>query len=462
MQDLSESQRPPLQIVTCGSVDDGKSTLLGRLLYDSKQVYDDQVIMAEDESKRFGTQNGELDLALLIDGLQAERDQKITIDVAYRYFSTQIRSFLVADAPGHEQYTCNLGTGASSADVALLLVDIRNGLVSQTRRHGCILDLLAIKHVIVAVNKMDLVEWQEDSFRDVERRIRSYTANLHFDTVTCIPISALVGDNVFRRHPSLNWYQGPTLIEVLETIDVETPQKNRSFRMPVQWVNRPSPDFRGYSGTISSGELNVGDTVVGCLTNEQAKVTSIFIGDHKSSGASTGQAVTVQLDRNIEMGRGEVMADSKDSADVSDQFAAKLIWLNEEPMFPQRQYLMKIGTQTTSCRILELRYVINVDTFAHEASHELHRNDIGYIKISTSRPVVYDAYQSDRNLGGFILIDRISNLTVGAGMIDFSLRRASNIQWQDSRSTKPREGDDLVKNLASSGLRDFRAQESRQ
>ena len=440
MQDERTSPQPPLRFVTCGSVDDGKSTLLGRLLYDSKHVYDDHLDTAIEESKRFGTQQGDLDLALLIDGLQAERDQKITVDVAYRYFSTPRRSFLVADAPGHEQYTCNLGTGASNADVALLLVDARNGVVTQTRRHICVVDLLAIRHLIVAVNKMDLQDWQQSPFEKVQHDLLEYSKNLQFETITCIPISALHGDNVATRSENANWYQGQTLIENLESIDVQTTATQQPFRMPVQWVNRPTSDFRGYAGTISTGQIETGDTVVGCLTQETANVTGIFDGDQSVSRAAAGQAVTVLLDREIEMGRGDVVSDPINPADVSDQFAAKLIWLNNEPMYPHRQYRIKIGTQTTSCRILDLRYVINVNTFSHEASHELQRNEIGYVKLSTSKPVVYDAYQSDRTLGGFILIDRISNETVGAGMIDFSLRRASNIKWQDFEIDKTTRG----------------------
>ena len=421
-------------------MDDGKSTLLGRLLIDSKQVFSDQLTVVEAESKRFGTRNGNIDLALLVDGLQAEREQNITIDVAYRYFSTANRSFIVADAPGHEQYTCNMGTGASNSELALLLIDARNGVVAQTRRHSCIVDLLAIRHVVVAVNKMDLMGWQQDTFTSIERDFREYAKNLQFESVTCIPISALSGENVFDRQTSPDWYDGPTLIEILDNIEVDALLSSQPFRMPVQWVNRPTSDFRGYSGTVISGELRISDPVVGCLTGETAKVTALFNADRQVSSVAKGQAITVQLDRQIELRRGDVLADIREPADVSDQFAAKLIWLINDPMLPQRQYLMKIGSQTTACRILELRFVIDTASFAHEASHELKLNEIGYVKISTSQPVAYESYQINRDLGGFTLIDRISNQTVGAGMISFSLRRAANTQWQAFEIDKVQRG----------------------
>ena len=439
-QFVSKKTKSPLRVITCGSVDDGKSTLLGRLLYDSSHVFTDQLDIASEESKRYGTQGGNLDLALLIDGLQAEREQKITIDVAYRYFSTPSRSFIVADTPGHEQYTCNMGTGASTSDLAILLVDARNGIVPQTRRHSCIVDLLAIKHVVVAVNKMDLIDWQEDLFHSIENDFRTYAENLNFDDIHCIPISALNGANVFVKASETPWYAGSTLVDVLENIEVDKEAKNHPFRMPVQWINRPTLDFRGYSGTVASGSLSVGDEVVGCLTGQLAKVSSIYDTDQEIDNVQAGHAVTVELDRQIDLGRGDVMASAAEPPDVSDQFAAKLIWLNDEPMLPQRQYLMKTGTLTTTCRILELEHVLNIDTFAHEASHELRLNDIAYIKLATTRPIAYESYHTDRHLGSFILIDRITHQTVGAGMIDFSLRRASNITWQSFQINKEQRG----------------------
>lgn len=439
-QFISGTTKPPLRVITCGSVDDGKSTLLGRLLYDSSHVFTDQLNTASEESKRYGTQGGDLDLALLIDGLQAEREQKITIDVAYRYFSTTKRSFIVADTPGHEQYTCNMGTGASTSDLAILLVDARNGIVPQTRRHSCVIDLLAIKHVVVAVNKMDLIDWHEDLFHAIERDFRTYAENLNFEGIHCIPISALNGANVFVTADESPWYTGPTLVEVLEDADVDERVTNLPFRMPIQWINRPTLDFRGYSGTVVSGSLAVGDEVVGCLTGQVARVASIHDTDQKVTNIQSGHAVTVELDRQIDLGRGDVMADAAKPPDISDQFAAKLIWLNDEPMLPQRQYLMKIGTLSTTCRILELEHVLNIDTFAHEASHELRLNDIAYIKLATTRPIAYEPYHTDRHLGSFILIDRITHQTVGAGMVDFSLRRAANITWQSFQINKEQRG----------------------
>ena len=442
-QFVGPETKPPLRIITCGSVDDGKSTLLGRLLYDSSQVFADQLSLAEEESKRYGTQGRSLDLALLIDGLQAEREQKITIDVAYRYFSTPKRSFIVADAPGHEQYTCNMGTGASNSDLAILLVDARNGIVAQTRRHCCIVDLLAIKHAIIAVNKMDLVDWSEERFNAIQTDFYDYAENLGLEHIHCVPISALDGGNVFSRNDRTLWYSGPTLLDVLEATEVDQDVSSLPFRMPIQWINRPTLDFRGYSGMVTSGSVAVGDDVVGCLTGETATVTTIYDTDKEVSAADTGHAITVELDRQIELGRGDVLASADRAPDVSDQFAAKMIWLNDEPMLPQRQYLMKTGTLVTSCRVTELEYRLNIETLAHEASHELNLNDIGYIKLATTRPIAYEHYQTDRKLGSFILIDRISHKTVGAGMIDFSLRRASNIQWQSFLINKEHRGSRL-------------------
>lgn len=433
----------PLRIVTCGSVDDGKSTLLGRLLYDTQHVFEDQLEVAEEESRRWGTQARELDLALLVDGLQAEREQKITIDVAYRYFSTANRSFIVADAPGHEQYTCNMATGASTASLALLLVDARNGVVDQTRRHTCILELLAIRHIVVAVNKMDLVGWTESAFEAISCDYLDYTSSLNFESVTTIPVSALDGDNISDTSENSKWYMGPTLIQALESAHVEGSQRKEPFRMPVQWINRPTPDFRGYSGTIASGEVRVGDEVVGCLSGITARVSSLMNADQEVASAIAGNAVTLQLDEHMELGRGDVIATSKARPEVSDQFATKLIWLGAEPMLPQRQYWMKIGTQTTSVRVLTLDYVIDISTLAHEASTKLELNQIARVKISVAKSVVFEPFHVNTNLGSFILMDRITNETVGAGMIEFSLRRASNIPWQPFQVDKVQRGRSL-------------------
>ena len=440
---MVDASKPPLRILTCGSVDDGKSTLLGRLLYDSSHVFADQLYVAQAESKRYGTQGSELDLALLIDGLQAEREQQITIDVAYRYFSTPNRSFIVADTPGHEQYTCNMGTGASNADLAVLLIDARHGIVAQTRRHCCIIDLLAIKHLVVAVNKMDLIRWDQNRFKAIETDFRNYAVDLSFTDIECIPMSALSGANVFVQAQEADWYAGPTLIHVLESLNVEKETDDRPFRLPIQFINRPSANFRGYSGTVTSGTLRVGDQVGSSLTGQAAKVTAIYDTDEEVLAVSSGHAVTIQLDHQIDISRGDILAPTHDVPSVSNQFAAKLIWLSEDAMLPQRQYLMKIGCLTTSCRVLELEYVINVETLTHEARHQLNLNDIAYIKLATTRPIAFDSYQTDRHLGSFVLIDRISYQTVGAGMIDFSLRRAANVTWQAYQIDKARRGAEL-------------------
>lgn len=430
----------PLRIVICGSVDDGKSTLLGRLLHDTKQVFADHLEAVEKESKRWGTQGNDTDLALLVDGLQAEREQKITVDVGYKHFSTSNRRYMVADAPGHDQYTSNMASGASTAEAALLLIDARNGIVDQTRRHSCILDMLAVRHIVVAVNKMDLSNWSEDRFESIVQDCQDYSSNLSFESIICVPVSALHGDNILDSSRNTPWYEGPTIVKSLDSIPLNSSAPARPFRMPVQWVNRPSPDFRGYSGTITSGEIAVGDEIVGCLSGSKAKVSALFNGDAQVTSAQQDQAITLQLDRNVELGRGDVVATATRPPEVSDQFAAKLVWLGNEPMFPQRQYSLKIATQTTSARILRLDYVINVATLAHEASTTLERNQIASVKVALARPVVFEPYRVDRNLGGFILVDRISNETVGAGMIDFSLRRAANVPWESFQVNKEQRG----------------------
>ncbi len=436
----TDRHRAPLRVVTCGSVDDGKSTLLGRLLHDASQVFADHMATVANESKRWGTQGDDPDFALLIDGLQAEREQQITVDVGYKHFATSNRRYLVADAPGHEQYTCNMASGASTASVAVLLVDARNGIVDQTKRHSCILDLLAVPHVVVAVNKMDLVNWSKDCFESIIESYRDFTSNLSFESVKFIPVSALRGDNILEPSSKSPWYEGPTVVNCLDAVSAEKLGGERPFRMAVQLVSRPTPDFRGYTGTVSSGEVRIGDEIVGCKSGSTAKVASLWHGDTETTQATTGQAVTLQLDRDMDLGRGDVVATSAEPPELSDQFAAKLIWLGDEPMFPHRQYTLKIATQNTNARILKLDYVVNVTTLAQEPATTLIRNQIASVKLELARPVVFESYRVDRSLGGFILIDRISNETVGAGMIEFSLRRAANIPWESFQVDKEQRG----------------------
>ena len=430
----------PLRIVTCGSVDDGKSTLLGRLLHDANQVFADHMATVANESKKWGTQGNDPDFALLIDGLQAEREQKITVDVGYKHFATSNRRYLVADAPGHEQFTCNMASGASTASVAVLLVDARNGIVDQTKRHSCILDLLAVPHVVVAVNKMDLVDWSKDCFESIIESYRDFTSNLSFVSVKFIPVSALHGDNILEPSSKSPWYEGPTVVNCLDAVSTATLGDERPFRMAVQWVNRPNPDFRGYSGNVASGEVRIGDEIVGCISGSTARVASLANGGKETIRATAGQAVTLQLDREMELSRGDVVAAAAEPPELSDQFAAKLIWLGDEPMFPHRQYSLKIATQNSSARILKLDYVVNVTTLAHEPATSLNRNQIASVKLELARPVVFESYRVDRSLGGFILIDRITNETVGAGMIEFSLRRAANIPWESFHVGKEQRG----------------------
>ena len=435
-----EHHPAPLRIVTCGSVDDGKSTLLGRLLHDANQVFADHMATVANESKRWGTQGNDPDFALLIDGLQAEREQKITVDVGFKHFATSNRRYLVADAPGHEQFTCNMASGASTASVAVLLVDARNGIVDQTRRHSCILDLLAVPHLVVAVNKMDLVDWSKDCFESIIESYQDFTSNLSFESVNFVPISALHGDNILEPSSKSPWYEGPTVVNCLDAVSAESVESERPFRMAVQWVNRPTPNFRGYSGTVASGEVRIGDEIIGCISGTNATVVSLINGGRETTRATTGQAVTLQLDRDIELGRGDVLGTAAEPPELSDQFAAKLIWLGDEPMFPHRQYSLKIATQNTSARILKLDYVVNVITLAHEPATTLTRNQIASVKLELARPVVFESYRVDRSLGGFILIDRITNETVGAGMIEFSLRRAANISWESFQVDKEQRG----------------------
>jgi bifunctional enzyme CysN/CysC len=422
--------RDQLRFLTCGSVDDGKSTLIGRLLHDCALIFDDQLEALERESRRFGTTGGDLDFSLLLDGLEDERQQRITIDVAYRFFVTPARSFVVADTPGHEQYTRNMATGASTCDLAVILVDARNGVVIQTRRHAFICALLGIRHLVLAVNKMDLVGFDERRFDDIAAGFAKFAAGLGDPAICAIPLSALAGDNVTRRSEHTPWYQGPTLLEHLETVEIARNGDARRFRFPVQWVNRPDAAFRGFSGTVVSGSVALGDLVLVAGSGRSTRVREIVTFDGALDHAGLGAAVTLRLADEIDIARGDLLADPRDPPEFVDQFAAHVIWMSEHRMVPGRSYLLKIGTRTLPATITALKHRIDVDTLAHLAEKSLGLNDIGFCNLSTTAPVAFDAYADNRDTGAFILIDRLTNETAGAGMISFGLRRASNIHWQ--------------------------------
>jgi len=419
-----------LRFITCGSVDDGKSTLIGRLLWDSKLIFEDQLAALEVDSKRVGTQGGDIDYALLMDGLQAEREQGITIDVAYRFFSTDKRKFIVADTPGHEQYTRNMATGASNADVAVMLVDARKGILTQTKRHSYIVSLVGIKKVIVAVNKMDLVDYDQSKFDAIEEQYREFAKDLGFEDIACIPISALKGDNIIATSPETHWYHGPTLMSYLETVQVADDVRNIPFRMPVQWVNRPNLDFRGFSGTIEAGSIKPGDEIAIPASGQTSTVDKIVTMDGDLDQAIAGQAVTITLNDEIDVSRGDMLVDPKARPDYADQFEAKVIWMHDEALLPGRSYQIKFGSQAAGAQISELKYKVNVNTLEHTAAKTLDLNEVGICNISLDRNVAFDSYGDSRGTGRFILIDRFTNATVGVGMIDHVLRRASNVHWQ--------------------------------
>jgi bifunctional enzyme CysN/CysC len=419
-----------LRFLTCGSVDDGKSTLIGRLLYDCSLILEDQLATLERDSRRFGTTGGDVDFSLLLDGLEDERQQRITIDVAYRFFATRERAFAVADTPGHEQYTRNMATGASTCDLAVILVDARKGVLPQTKRHAFITSLLGIRHIVLAVNKMDLVGFDEHCFEEIATDFSAFSAGLGNPTVRVIPLSARSGDNVTKQSAQMPWYHGPTLLEHLHGAEVTGADGERPFRFPVQWVNRPNGEFRGFSGTVVSGSIAPGDAVLVAGSGRSARVTEIVTFDGALARAAEGDAVTLTLDREIDIARGDLLADPHDPPECVDQFAAHVIWLSEQPMVPGRSYLLKIGTRTVPATITALKHRINVETLAHLADKTLGLNEIGFCNLSTAVPVAFDPYAANRDTGAFILIDRFTNETAGAGMIAFGLRRASNIHWQ--------------------------------
>ncbi len=420
-----------LRFITCGSVDDGKSTLIGRLLYESKMIFEDQLTALEQDSKKVGTQGENIDFALLVDGLAAEREQGITIDVAYRFFATEHRKFIVADTPGHEQYTRNMATGASTADLAVLLIDARQGVLTQTKRHAFIASQLGVRHIVLAVNKMDLVDYSEKVFNEIVDDFKTFADQLDIPNLHAIPVSALAGDNVVDGSRYMPWYEGPSLLGYLEAVDVETEETSLPFRMPVQWVNRPDLDFRGYAGRIAGGIVRPGDDVRVLPSGKQSKIARIVTMDSDLDEAVSGQSVTLTLTDEIDISRGDVIATSETPPEISDQFDTTIIWLSEEPMLPGRSYRMKTSSRLVSATVNAPKHKTDVNTLQKLPAKTLQLNEIGNCTLAVDRPIAFDSYNENRQTGSFILIDRMSNNTVGMGMINFPLRRAANIHWQN-------------------------------
>ena len=426
-----------LRFITCGSVDDGKSTLIGRLLYDSKMIFEDQLAALENDSRRVGTQGQDIDFALLVDGLAAEREQGITIDVAYRFFATEKRKFIVADCPGHEQYTRNMVTGASTADCAVIIIDARKGVLVQTRRHSFLCQQLGIRNLVLAVNKMDLIDYDEAKFNAIVSDYAKFAESIGVESFTAVPISGLAGDNITSRSDNTDWYGGPVLIDLLETMQISnTASQKKPFRMPVQWVNRPNLDFRGFSGLIASGTVKPGDELRSLPSGKTSTVKSVVTMDGELDEAVAGQSITITLEEEIDCSRGDVLATADDPPEVADQFETTIVWMDDEPLVVGRGYWLKLGTQMVSVTIAEPKYEIDVNTMEHLASQTLNLNQIGVCEITTDRRIVFDPYTENRALGGFILIDKITNHTVGAGMLHFSLRRSQNVHWQPTDITR--------------------------
>jgi len=427
----NHEQKSLLRFITCGSVDDGKSTLIGRLLYDSKLLFEDQLESLAAESKKFGTQGKEIDFALLVDGLAAEREQGITIDVAYRYFTTDKRKFIVADTPGHEQYTRNMVTGASTADVAILMVDARKGILTQTRRHSYLISLVGIRKVVVAINKMDLVQYSEDKFLAIKEEYIEFAKKIGIQDITFIPMSALAGDNITQRSNNMPWFLGSTLIGFLETVEIDNELMQKSpFRMPVQWVNRPNLDFRGFSGQIASGTVSPGDNLRTLPSGKQSKVAKIVTYDGDLETAVAGQSVTLVLEDEIDISRGDLLCAAQAPAEISQQFETTIIWMHEQPLMSGRTYTVQIGTKSVTGTITDVKYQVNVNTLEHTAAKKLDQNDIGHCNINLDQEIAFDPYTDNRDTGSFILIDKMTNNTVGAGLINFALRRSKNITKQ--------------------------------
>jgi len=420
-----------LRFITCGSVDDGKSTLIGRLLYDSKMIFEDQLEALQSDSKKVGTQGQEIDFALLVDGLAAEREQGITIDVAYRFFNTEKRKFIVADTPGHEQYTRNMVTGASTADLAVILIDARKGVLVQTRRHSYLAHLIGIKNIVLAINKMDLVDYDQVVYDAILKDYTEFARSIGIETFTPIPISGFKGDNITGPSENTPWYKGPALIEHLENVEVDqVSDQAKPFRMAVQWVNRPNLDFRGFSGQIATGTVRVGDAVRVLPSGKTSTITRIVTLDGDLDQAVAGQSVTLCFADEVDCSRGDVIAAADSPPQVADQFESTIVWMADEEMLPGRSYWLKLGTQMVSATVQQPKYQVNVNTMEHLAAKTLELNAIGVANLSTDKPIVFEAYAQNRTLGGFILIDKITNATVAAGMLHFSLRRAQNVHWQ--------------------------------
>ena len=433
----NQNNKKQLKILTCGSVDDGKSTLIGRLLFDSKNIYSDQLSQTKIESEKYGTQGKQIDLALLIDGLQAEREQGITIDVAYRYFETEKCKFIIADTPGHEEYTRNMVTGASNSDVGIILVDATKGILDQTKRHTFILSLLGIENIIVAVNKMDLINYDEKKFKDIISSFKNFAREFNFNLQKFIPISALVGDNVFQKNKNISWYNGKSLIDELEEISLKEPLEEEIFSLPIQFVNRLSSEFRGYSGTITSGKIKVNDEVQVFSSKEKIKIIKILTQKGESDLAVKDQAVTVTLDKEVDISRGDLLCSIKNhNYFLSDQFASHIIWMNKEQMIPERNYIFKFINFQTIGKITDLVHKININSFEKIASKFLNLNEIGYAKVALNKNTIFNPYKNNKKLGSFVIIDQFNNQTVGAGVIEHELRRASNISWHQMSINK--------------------------
>ena len=427
----SHEEKSLLRFITCGSVDDGKSTLIGRMLYESHMLFDDQLSSLESDSKKIGTQGDNIDFALLVDGLAAEREQGITIDVAYRFFSTDKRKYIVADTPGHEEYTRNMATGASTADIAIILVDAEQGVLTQTRRHSFIVSMVGVKKVLLAINKLDLVDYSEEVYNNIVSEYQEFANNaLNIDSITPIPISALMGDNVVHKSENTPWYNGQTIMQYLETVEVQDQKISQSFRMPIQWVNRPNSEFRGFSGLIASGEIKSGEEVKILPGGKKSSIKKIVTWSGNLESASAGQSVTVTLDDEIDISRGDVMISAKSSCGESDQFQAHVLWMNDDAMMPGRQYLLKSNTQSATLTLGKLKHKIDVNTLEHLPAKILQLNEIGVCNLSLDKRIAFDPYEENQTMGGFIIIDRMSNNTVGMGLIDFALRRSENIHWQ--------------------------------
>ncbi|MBT6871043.1 MAG: sulfate adenylyltransferase subunit CysN [Candidatus Marinimicrobia bacterium] len=437
---VEQENKQLLRFITCGSVDDGKSTLIGRLLYESQLIFDDQLAELKSTSKKVGTQGDDIDFALLVDGLAAEMEQGITIDVAYRFFSTDKRKFIVADTPGHEQYTRNMATGASTADVAILLVDARAGLLPQTCRHSYIVNMLGVKNICLAINKMDLVDYSQEVFERIKAEFLEFSADLNFDEIVSIPVSALKGDNIINSSTNTQWYEGDSLIQYLENVKFNTEKEFQAFTFPVQWVNRLSHEFRGFCGLVAEGSISEGDEIVVKPSNKRSNIKKILVADNYSSSCSMGQSVTIELADEIDVSRGNIICHKDSSCDAVDQFQGKLLWMDEEKMVPGRPYIFRFGVAESSGSVSKLRHRININTFVDEASSDLELNEIGIVNIALDKKIVMEPYVDSKSLGSFIVIDKMTNNTVGMGLVNFALRRGDNVYWhnmeinRDSRS----------------------------